>query len=135
MDKSTCHTASYNFFKRLFGESINVDADISQEEKDTCEPDDFGYGLEITDTATGRKYFLVRCRMALNSGNLPEGTWGFAAWFHKDVPGTWDSPPDVDTVGIDESPSLYVVLFQVARDIFDYRLEYAHQAFGEDDHT
>ena len=135
MDKSTCHTASYNFFKRLFGESINVDADISQEEKDTCEPDDFGYGLEITDTATGRKYFLVRCRMALNSGNLPEGTWGFAAWFHKHVPGSWDRPPDVDTVGIDESPSLYVVLFQVARDIFDYRLEYAHQAFGEDDHT
>ena len=136
MDKATAHKTTFDFFTRMFVGQINVDEGLPQEEEGTCEPGTVDYGLELEDTVTGRKYYLIR--EVHGSNDQFEGdqrTYAFVAWFHKDIPGTWNTPPDVDTVTTEESQSLYPVLLQVARDIFDHRLEYAHQAFGEPDET
>lgn len=135
MDKATAEKTLKDFLKRTGFDSLEV-KDIEQAEKDAVDEDTIHFGWTLEDPISSRKihmaFGLYDPPYRLRPG---EKAHGFSAWFYQDVPQTRDSPPDCDVISLVESEHLYPVVLDVIKAFLQMRLDYAHQAFGEDDET
>lgn len=128
MDQSSAVLALGRFLGDIGLDKVCL-GELPKEELDACDPETFDWGVTVRDGVTGREYYITSSRKSPESFE-DSSERSYVAWYHKDIPGGYESPPDVDTIVTEESLRLYGSVRQVVEDIFEHRLEYAHLRFG-----